>query len=148
MSRYRYSNLEILQDKKVLFFDGVCNLCVGVVQFVLKRNTSGSVVFASLQSELGKQLLHELQVEEVALNTLYFVVNGKVYRESDGALKLSLELRRLWPAFIVFWIVPRFIRDGVYRFVSRRRYGWFGKRETCLVVGDGMDARFLYGEEL
>lgn len=141
-----YTSIEILQGKKVLFFDGVCNLCVGVVQFVLKRNTSGSVVFASLQSELGKQLLHELNVEETTLNTLYFVVNGTVYSESDGALKLSLELRRLWPLCIVFWLVPRFIRNAVYRFVSRKRYKWFGKRDTCMVGEGEVEGRFLREE--
>ena len=132
------SSIEILQGKKVLFFDGICNLCVGVVQFVLKRNTRGSVVFASLQSELGKALLRELKLPASELNTLYFVVNGTVYTESDGALKLSLELRRLWPVCIVFWLVPRFIRNAVYRLISTKRYVWFGKRLTCMVGWEGM----------
>ena len=137
------SSIEVLQGKKVLFFDGVCNLCVGVVQFVLKRNTQGSVVFASLQSELGKALLHELNLPASELNTLYFVVNGTVYSESDGALKLCLELRRLWPMCIVIWLVPGFIRNAVYRYVSKKRYEWFGRRASCLVARPEVSTRFI-----
>ena len=127
----------------VVLFDGVCNLCNGVVKFVIKRDTKENLRFASLQSETGKSLMRKYGLDENQLNTFVFIENEKAYTRSTAALKLARNLGGLWPLLYVFIIIPAFIRDFAYNFVSSNRYRWFGKEEACMIPTPEIRARFL-----
>ena len=127
----------------LILFDGVCNLCTGSVQFVLKRDSKNLFRFASLQSSLGQQVLQESGFSTEELKSFMLVEQGKVYFKSTAFLRVTRHLSVLWPVLFVFRIVPRFIRDAVYDFVARHRYRWFGKKETCWVPCDEWKGRFL-----
>ena len=71
------------------------------------------------------------------------IENGAVYTRSAAALKVCKHLSGLWPLLTVFWIVPRFIRDWVYNLISKNRYRWFGKRDTCMIPSPDMENKFL-----
>ncbi|QOI97778.1 MAG: thiol-disulfide oxidoreductase DCC family protein [Flammeovirgaceae bacterium] len=127
----------------VVLFDGVCNLCSGAVQFILKRDPEGTFRFASLQSEISKQLLANRGFEFSELNTLVLIKDQKIFTKSDAALEIARNLTGLWPLCYVFKIIPRVIRNPVYDWIARNRYRWFGKRETCWLPSVKWKDRFL-----
>lgn len=127
----------------ILLFDGVCNLCNAAVQWVLKRDRSNVFRFAALQSETGRTLLQRAGLSADNFDTVVLVEDDRVFTRSDAALEVARRLGGWWPALAVFKLVPRFIRDGVYNWVARHRYRWFGRREACMLPRPEWKERFL-----
>src|SRR6218665_1524711 len=121
----------VKQPETTVLFDGVCNLCSGAVQFIIKRDPSANIKFASLQSPYGQQQLLQAGLNRESLQTIIFIDGDKVYQRSDAALQVARKLTGGWPLLYGFILVPRFIRDGVYDLIARYRYRWFGKKEAC-----------------
>jgi predicted DCC family thiol-disulfide oxidoreductase YuxK len=113
------------------------------VQFVLKRDDKKRFSFASLQSEIGQSLLVDSNLGTVNLSSIILIQNGKTYTESTAALLIAKELGGAWPLLSAFLVVPKFIRDGVYRYISKNRYKWFGKKEVCWLPNEDYSSRFL-----
>ena len=130
-------------QEKILLYDGVCNLCNGAVKFVLKHEKKPEIMFASLQSALGKKLLAEHNIDILKTDSLVFISNGKAKVKSTAGLNLFLYLKGLYPLMIVFVIVPAFLRDIVYNWIARNRYKWFGRSEACVVPDEKTRNRFL-----
>ncbi len=116
---------------KTILFDGVCNLCSRSVQFVLKRDKKRQFRFASLQGTFGQELLQKHQLPTTTFNSFVLVEGEKVYTKSTGALRMLKHLGMPWALFYSCIIIPAFIRDGVYGWIARNRYKWFGKKEAC-----------------
>ena len=128
----------------VLLFDGVCNLCNGAVQFIIRHDPAGRFRFAALQSDTGERLLREMGLPPDKLDTLVLVEDGRAHQRSTAALRIARRLSGLWPAlFYLFIWVPRPLRDLAYDFVARNRYRWFGQRDECMVPTPELRARFL-----
>ena len=127
----------------LVLFDGVCNLCNAAVNFVIDRDPRGYFKFAALQSEEGRRLLERYGPDGEVLESLVVVEAGRVYRRSAAALRIARRLNGLWPVLYVLMLVPRPLRDAAYRFVARRRYRWFGRREACRVSTPELAERFL-----
>ncbi len=105
------------QDKSkhgIILFDGVCNLCNHVVQFIIPRDRKGYFYFAALQSETGKQLLKQYLLPAHEINTVILIQQGKAYTKSTAALLIARKLLALWPALSIFIVIPKFIRDPFY----------------------------------
>lgn len=127
----------------VLLFDGVCNLCNGAVDFVLRHERGPTLRFCALQSEAGAALLAAHQIS-TGLETMVFVeASGRVSVRSTAALRAARHLRAPWSWARVFLLVPRPLRDLVYRVVARHRLRWFGVRDECRVPTPELRARFL-----
>lgn len=126
-----------------ILFDGVCNLCNGSVQFILRRDPQARLRFASLQSEAGRRLVTEQGLDPEVLNSVILIEDGKVYRESAAALRIARHMDGAWKLLRVLVLIPRPIRDAVYRLIARNRYRWFGKSETCWLPTPELRARFL-----
>lgn len=127
----------------VVLFDGVCNLCSGSVQFILKRDPAGKFRFASLQSEVGRQFLSKAGLSTSVLNTLILIKGDIYFCKSDAALEIARQLSGLWPVLYVLRGIPRFIRNPIYDWISRNRYRWFGKHQVCWLPSDEWKSRFL-----
>ena len=139
----------------VVLFDGVCNLCNGAVQFVIDHETTSSLRFAPLQSELAKELLERAYgVEEAARlrkgttgggdpDSIVVVEGTRGFSHSTAALRIARHLRAPYSWLFAFVIVPRPIRDLVYRWIARNRYRWFGTTDACRVPTPELRARFL-----
>jgi predicted DCC family thiol-disulfide oxidoreductase YuxK len=127
----------------VLLFDGVCNLCNGFVQFIIKRDTKGIFRFTSLQSDIGQQLMKDHGFPTDELNTVILIKNGQVYTRSDAPLQIARHLSFPWPLFSIFAIVPKMIRDRIYDWVARNRYKWYGKKDSCMIPTPELKSRFL-----
>ncbi|WP_068786962.1 thiol-disulfide oxidoreductase DCC family protein [Paenibacillus phocaensis] len=131
------------RNEHVILFDGVCHLCQGAVKFIIKRDPVGRFRFASLQSQAGSRLLQTAGSQEESLDSVVLIEQGHYYTRSAAALRIARGLRYPWPLLYAFILVPRGLRDAVYRYVAKHRYRWFGKDETCLVPTRELKERFL-----
>lgn len=132
-----------MEAQPIILFDGVCNFCNSAVNFVIKRNAKENILFAPLQSEAGQRLLKQYDLAVDDLQSFIFVDKGKAYDRSTAALKVCRYLRAGWPLCYGLIIVPEFIRDGVYNWIGRNRYKWFGMRNECMIPPPAIKARFL-----
>jgi predicted DCC family thiol-disulfide oxidoreductase YuxK len=132
-----------MDDNPIILFDGICHLCAGSVQFVIRRDPQQRFRFARLQSEIAHQLLADYHVTGSDLDSVILIYQGRLYRKSRAALHTALLLRRGWPLLGLFLLVPRFIADPVYDYIGRHRYQWFGKKESCLLPESEQRWRFL-----
>lgn len=131
-------------NQPVILFDGVCNLCNGFVQFVIKQDPEGKFKFASLQSEYAKnKLAANVALSLTNPNTVVFLSEGKVFTKSTAALKIARHLGNGWALFYPLILLPKFLRDGVYNLIAKNRYKWFGKQESCMLPSPGLKSRFL-----
>jgi predicted DCC family thiol-disulfide oxidoreductase YuxK len=126
-------------DQSIVLFDGVCNLCNGLVQFILPRDPAGRFRFASLQSDAARRLLKG----DAPVETIVLIEEGKTYVKSAAALRIARRLRFPWPLLYALTVVPRGLRDIVYDWVARHRYVWFGKRDVCMVPSPQWRGRFM-----
>ncbi len=127
----------------VLLFDGVCNLCSGTARFAIRRDPDKKLKFASLQSEAGQRLLalHQLPAED--FRSMVLIEDGKAYTKSSAVLRFFKKLRQPWPLLYAFAVVPRPVLDFFYDKVSRNRYRWYGKKESCWLPTPELKDRFL-----
>ena len=130
-------------SERVVFFDGVCNLCNGFVQFVIRRDPGARFKFAPLQSEAARARLGDSVTPGAAPSTVLLWENERLYDRSTAALQILRQLRFPWPIMAALFVVPRPLRDWVYDLIARRRYRWFGQRETCMVPTPDIRRRFL-----
>ncbi|TBL78660.1 thiol-disulfide oxidoreductase DCC family protein [Paenibacillus thalictri] len=131
-----------LEYEAIVLYDGVCGLCNGVVQFLLKRDRKMKFRFAALESEYGQKLLQRLELP-ADLSSFVLVESGRAYLKSTAAMRLCRKLPGLWPLLSVGHLVPRPMRDGVYDLVARNRYRWFGKHDACPLPRPEWRERFL-----
>ncbi|WP_205500585.1 thiol-disulfide oxidoreductase DCC family protein [Rufibacter psychrotolerans] len=133
----------MLPSSPLILFDGVCNLCNGFVQFVIRHDPKGHFHFASLQSEVGQKMLkaHGLPTEQ--FRSVLLLEDGKLYSRSTAALRIVRRLNGGWSLLYAFGLVPRILRDPLYDWVSRNRYRWFGQQESCMLPTPELKARFL-----
>jgi len=128
---------------RIVLFDGHCNLCNKSVQFILERERQSDLYFASLQSEFGQNLLKAYGYPEDFVDSVLFFDGKKMFNQSRAALKIAKYLRFPWSMVLVFWIVPNFLRDVIYRYIAKNRLRWFGTTESCWVMTPEYKARFL-----
>jgi len=117
--------------KTTILFDGFCHLCSRSVRFISKRDKLKVFTFISLQSEEAESIAGIPSFNAALPETIILLEHGKVYDKSTAALRISRHLSFPWNMLYVFILVPHIIRDSIYMFVSRNRYRWFGKRESC-----------------
>ena len=127
----------------VILFDGVCNLCNASVQFVIRHDARGYFRFAALQSEAGKGLLKRCGQPDSDLESVVLVEDDQCYTESTAALRVLRNCNGPLRILYAGIVIPRFLRDIMYRMVARNRYRWFGRREQCMVPTPELRARFL-----
>ncbi len=130
-------------QKPIILFDGVCNLCNNAVQFVIKHDPADKFMFAALQSTTGKALLEKHNLPQQGFDSFVLIQDEKVFLKSTAALKVAKQLSGPIKLLHGFIIVPSFIRNLVYIFIAKNRYKWFGKKDNCMVPTDSLKARFL-----
>ena len=126
-----------------ILFDGVCNLCNGFVQFVIARDPHARFRFAALGSPAAEEMLRRADVAGPVPDSIVLIEGERAWFRSDAALRIARGLPFPWPLASACLIVPRFIRDAVYDAIARRRYRWFGRRDTCMVPTPELTSRFL-----
>ena len=129
--------------KKVVIFDGICNLCSHSVQFILRHEAKPEILFASLQSTPGARLLREFNFNPDDAKTFVLISGGQAYVKSTAAIRVARQLRGAWKLLAAAWFIPRPIRNYLYDVVARNRYRWFGQLDACMVPTPELANRFL-----
>jgi predicted DCC family thiol-disulfide oxidoreductase YuxK len=129
--------------ENIILFDGICNLCNTSVLFVIERDKKNKFLFASLQSSFGQEVLTKHQLNATDFDSMILLQNDIIYQRSDAALRIVKELSGGWQLLFGFIVVPRFIRNGVYDFIAKNRYKWFGKQEACMLPTPELKAKFI-----
>ena len=120
-------------NSAIVFFDGECGLCSRVVRFIYKNENNNKIYFSPLQSEYAINALNQKNINP-DLNTFYFYHNNKVYDKSSAALKIIPFLKWYYYFLLIFWIVPKFIRDYIYRLIANNRMKFY--KEVCEFIPD------------
>jgi predicted DCC family thiol-disulfide oxidoreductase YuxK len=132
-----------LKNKSIVLFDGVCNLCNSSVNFIIKHDSNEHYLFASLQSDVAKDILLQFDLKKYNLNTILLFENGFIYDRSTAVLKIMKRLDKGYPILYFFIIIPKKIRDWVYDVIAKNRYKWFGRKDTCMIPKNTIKKRFL-----
>ena len=131
-----------MSDGPVVVFDGVCNFCVGSVNFIIKRDRDAIFHFTPMQGELGQALIRAHGVPGGG-DALLLIKEGRAYSGSDAALEIAKSLSGGWSLCRFLRVIPRRLRDWVYRLIGRHRYALFGRRSTCMLPSVEQRARFI-----
>ena len=136
--------ISIPENKQLILFDGVCNLCNSSVQFVIKHDKKDKFLFTALQSNVGKKIIQEFNIDTSKTDSilLYSPDKGLSLR-STAALNIAKQLRFPINTLIIFIIIPNFIRNWIYDLIARNRYKWFGKMDDCMIPTPEIKAKFL-----
>ena len=130
-------------ETNIILFDGICNLCNKTVQFIIHRDPTSKFRFASLQSEIGQSLMRQIGLPAENHNSLVYIRDNRFYIKSTAVLRILRGIGGGWLLLFGLIIIPRFLRDWGYDFITKRRYRYFGKRESCMIPSREYRGRFL-----
>ena len=136
--------LDFPKGKKIILFDGVCNLCETSVQFVIKYDKKDVFRFVALQSDFGKEIIKYIGLETKNIDSVILYEPGIAYNyKSAAALEIAKNLGGFFHLGTVFKLIPNGLRNLIYDYVAKNRYQWFGKKESCLVPTIELKSKFL-----
>ncbi|MEC4115915.1 thiol-disulfide oxidoreductase DCC family protein [Myroides phaeus] len=136
--------LDIPRNKKIILFDGVCNLCDNTVQKVIKADKNDQFRFASLESEIGKQILDYIGVDRQKMDSIVLYQPGiSYYLKSQAAFKIASYLGLPYSLINIFSVFPKALTDIGYDFIAKNRYKWYGKKESCMIPNESIKQKFL-----
>ncbi len=135
------NNTDISQ--KIVLIDGVCNLCVAVVHFILKNEKNHDIKFASIQDSIGAKSMQKYGLAKDDLSSVVLIKNNQIYQYSDAALEISKDLKAPWSLLSYFRFLPKPIRDFFYNIIATNRYKIFGKKDSCFMPTAELKKRFL-----
>ncbi|PKB00502.1 putative DCC family thiol-disulfide oxidoreductase YuxK [Flavobacteriaceae bacterium MAR_2009_75] len=131
-------------NKKIILFDGVCNLCNNAVQFVIKRDENDVFRYAALQSEVGRQLTKERGIDTSTVDSIILIDPGTAYyTKSTAALEIGKGLKGYRTISSILSVIPSNLRDIVYDFIAKNRYKWYGRKDQCMVPNPELQSKFL-----
>ncbi|WP_405414449.1 thiol-disulfide oxidoreductase DCC family protein [Maribacter sp. Asnod1-A12] len=131
-------------DKKIILFDGICNLCNSTVQYVIKRDENDTFRYAALQSKTGKSLLAERNIDINDIDSIILIeLNIAYYIKSTAALEIGKNLKGLNTVSTILLWLPESFRNIVYDFIAKNRYKWYGKKEECMIPTNELKSKFI-----
>jgi predicted DCC family thiol-disulfide oxidoreductase YuxK len=131
------------ENHPIILFDGICNLCTGSVQYVIKHDSKRIFRFASLQSSFAQKILSSNKLPVNDFNSFILFSDNKIYTRSTAALMVAKKLSGFIKLLYVFIIIPKFIRDAVYNIIAKKRYKWFGRKNECWLPTPELKTLFL-----
>jgi predicted DCC family thiol-disulfide oxidoreductase YuxK len=135
---------DLPQDKKIILFDGACNLCDSSVQYVIKHDKKDIFRFVALQSDLGQKILKHIGINPIHTNSIVLYEPGiSYYYKSTAALQIAKVLSGVFTLARVFTLLPTGISDTIYDYIAKNRYKWYGKKEACMIPILELKAKFL-----
>jgi predicted DCC family thiol-disulfide oxidoreductase YuxK len=132
------------QDKKIILFDGVCNLCDSAVQFVIQHDKKDVFRFVALQSELGQNILKHIGIDPKYIDSVVLYEPGVAYYyKSAAAIEIAKNMGGFWHLGTLFRIIPSGISNQVYDYIAKNRYKWYGKKDSCMVPSPELESKVL-----
>lgn len=135
--------MELDEEYAYIFFDGVCNFCNSTVNYVIRKDKQDYFRFVPIQEPAGQALCKQLNIDPLEADTFILYDKGIVYKRSTAALRISRKLSGPIKLLYGFIIIPRFLRDGIYRIIAKNRYKWFGKKDSCMIPDSEVRDKFL-----
>lgn len=129
--------------KKIVLFDGVCNLCNKAVTFIIEHDKNDQFRFAALQSDVGKELLASHEIDPEAIDSIILIKNKKAFIKASAALRIAKDLDGPISSLYIFIILPKFLTNYIYDFIARNRYNWFGRKNHCMIPTPRLKAKFI-----
>ena len=134
----------IPENKKLILFDGVCNLCNDVVLKIIRQDKNDIFLFTALQSNTGKNIINELGIDISKIDSIVlYIPSGNYFIKSEAVFKIANEFKGAWKIIQIFRVLPVFLNDFFYDFIARNRYHWFGKKEECMIPTKKLNSKFL-----
>lgn len=135
---------ELPNDKKIILFDGVCNLCNSSVQYVIQRDKKDEFRFVALQSELGQKIVKHIRISNLTIDSIILYLPGVAYYyKSSAVIEIAKSLQGFFNYGMLFRLLPNALRDVVYDYIARNRYKWYGKKESCMIPTPELKSKFL-----
>jgi len=132
------------QNKKIILFDGVCNLCNGAVQFIIKHDKKDIFRFVALQSDLGIEICNYIGVDQTKIDSIILYNPGVAYYyKSSAVLEIGEDLGGIYSFASILKIFPEKLRNYIYDYIAKNRYKWYGKKESCIIPTPELKAKFL-----
>ena len=134
----------IPENKKLILFYGVCNLCNEAVLKIIKQDKKDIFLFTALQSNTGKNIINELGIDTSKIDSIVLYIPGEDYFiKSEAAFKIANEFSGIWKLIQVFRVLPIFLNNFIYDFIAKNRYRWFGKKNECMIPSKKLNSKFL-----
>lgn len=134
----------IPKNKKLILFDGVCNLCNTSIQYIIKRDKKNTFIFTPLQSEIGCQLIKAYKIDPIHTDSILFYSETKgIKNKSTAILYIAYHLGFPNNLMTFFFIIPNFIRNWIYDYIAKNRYKWYGKKESCMIPTPELENKFI-----
>ncbi|WP_430400683.1 thiol-disulfide oxidoreductase DCC family protein [Flavobacterium sp.] len=131
-------------DKKIILFDGVCNLCDASVQFIYKHDKKDVFRFVAIQSELGQKIIKHIGVDTSKIDSIILYEPGLSYSyKAEAALTIAKNLSGIYSLLGYLNFIPNSIKNIIYDYVAKNRYKWYGKKEACMIPTPELKAKFL-----
>ena len=135
---------DLPKDKKIILFDGICNLCNSSVQYVIKQDTKDVFRFVALESALGQKILRHIGIADKYIDSIVVYQPGIAYYYKSAALiEITKSLQGIFHYGLLFKILPISLRDIVYDYIAKNRYRWYGKKESCMIPTPELKTKFL-----
>lgn len=132
------------KNKKIILFDGVCNLCDAAVQFIIKHDKKDIFRFIALQSDLGQEIIKHIGIDTKNIDSIILYQPGiAYYYKSEAVLEIAKSLGGIFYLGTLFSIFPTSLNNNVYDYIAKNRYKWYGKKESCLIPTKELQAKFL-----
>lgn len=132
------------KDKKIILFDGVCNLCDNTVQFIIKKDKKDLFRFVAIQSDLGQDIINYIGVDTSKTDSILLYEPGEAYYyKAEAAIKIAKALGGIYSLMGMFSVLPKSLSNAVYDYVARNRYKWYGRKEECMIPTPERKAKFL-----
>lgn len=135
--------MDNFENKSIILFDGVCNLCNASVNFVIKHDKKAQFLFASFQSDAAKEIMLQFNLKNLNLDSIVLIDDGKIYEKSTAILRIAKHLNCGFKSLYFFIVIPKSVRDWLYSYIAKNRYRFFGKRESCMIPSLELKNRFL-----
>lgn len=136
--------LDLPKNKKIILFDGVCNLCESSVQFIIKHDNKDVFRFIAIQSDLGQKIIKHIGIDISKTDSIILYEPGISYHyKGEAALFIAQDLSGIYSLLSYLNFIPNFIKNGVYDYIAKNRYKWYGKKEACMIPTAELKSKFL-----
>lgn len=131
-------------NKKIVLFDGVCNLCESSIQFIFKHDKKDVFRFVAIQSELGQRIIKHIGINTTETDSIILYLPGiAYYYKAEAALKIAKDLNGIYSFLSLLSVFPNSIANRVYHYIAKNRYKWYGKKEQCMIPTPELKSKFL-----
>ena len=129
--------------KKIIFYDGHCNLCNGFVNAIIKLDKKNIFLFAPLNGNHAKNLLKKNNIKNTTIDSVVLFNSNSISYKSKAVIEILISLGGIYRVLVMTKIIPRAILDWLYDIVAKNRYSWFGKQDRCMVRDKKIISKFL-----